>query len=138
MKACSEGRAGDVPGLRTVLLVTVLVILFVTLSSLSVTSFVTMSSLSHSLSFSFSHLLSHSLPQVLFVTLLFLSHCLPLYLPTLLLYSACQIVLFVPHASFLNQDLPLNLLPSTRCIYNLVCLIASFEKRRKDLFHNKN
>ena len=31
MKACSEGRAGDVPGLRTVLLVTVLVILFVTL-----------------------------------------------------------------------------------------------------------
>ena len=33
MKACSEGRAGDVPGLRTVLLVTVLVILFVLLVS---------------------------------------------------------------------------------------------------------
>ena len=141
MKACSEGRAGDDPGLRTVLLVTVLVILFVTL-------LVTLSSNP-----------CHTVLQSL-------SHCPPCHTPCrspchtcsrtpchksssshcpschitchITCHSACQIFLSVPHASIPNQDSPLNFLPCTRCIYNLVCLIASFEKKRKDLFHNKN
>ena len=122
------------------------------------------SSLSLSLSSSLSHSLSHCPP--ILVTLSSLSHCHPCHTPCrspchtcsrtlchksslshcfschitchIICHSACQIVLFVPHASFPNQDSPLNLLPCTRCIYNLVCLIASFEKKRKDLFHNKN
>ena len=142
MKACSEGRAGE----------------------LGMSLDCAPSSLSLSLSSSLSHSLSHCPP--ILVTLSSLSHCHPCHTPCrspchtcsrtpchksslshclschitchIICHSACQIVLFVPHASFPNQDSPLNLLPCTRCIYNLVCLIASFEKKRKDLFHNKN
>ena len=110
-------------------------VLLVTLSSLSVTSLATLSSLSHchpchtpcrSPCHTCSRTPCHKSS---------LSHCLSCHITC---HFPCQIVLFVPHASFPNQDSPLNLLPCTRCIYNLVCLIASFEKKRKDLFHNKN